>query len=54
MVKNEIETKLGIPVLTLEYDMYDTRDFSAESFRTRIETFAEMLRIRGEAEAAIQ
>ena len=38
--------KLGVPVLTLEYDMYDTRDLSAESFRTRVETFAEMLRER--------
>lgn len=44
MVKKEIEEKLRIPVLNLEWDLYDTRDYSAGALRTRVETFAEMLR----------
>ena len=38
--------ELGIPVLPLEWDCYDARDYSAESLRTRIETFAEVVRAR--------
>lgn len=42
--KEMITKELGIPTLILESDVYDTRDYSAESMRTRVETFAEILR----------
>jgi hypothetical protein len=38
--------KTGIPHLPLEIDLYDTRNYSAEALRTKVETFAEMLRAR--------
>ncbi len=44
MVKKGVEANLGIPVLALEGDVWDTRDYSTEALRTRVETFAEMLR----------
>lgn len=44
MVKKGMEDKLGIPVLALEGDVWDTRDYSTQALRTRVETFAEMLR----------
>jgi len=44
MVKKGVEDELGIPVLALEGDVWDTRDYSTEALRTRVETFAEMLR----------
>ena len=34
----------GIPILTIEFDLYDSRDYSAQQLRTRVETFAEMLK----------
>ena len=46
MVKKEIEEKLGKPVLNLEFDVCDGRSYSAERLRTRVETFAEMLRTK--------
>ena len=46
MVKKAIEDKLGIPVLALEGDVWDTRDYSTQALRTRVETFAEMLRAK--------
>ena len=36
----------GAPVLSLEMDYYDSRSYSAGALRTRVETFAEMLRDR--------
>jgi benzoyl-CoA reductase/2-hydroxyglutaryl-CoA dehydratase subunit BcrC/BadD/HgdB len=44
MVKKGVEDELGIPVLALEGDVWDTRDYSTEALKTRVETFAEMLR----------
>ena len=44
IAKKDIEEDLGIPVLALEGDYYDTRNYSPEALRTRVETFAEMLR----------
>lgn len=44
MIKKAVEQDLGIPVLALECDMYDTRSYSTEALRTRVEAFAEMLR----------
>ena len=46
MHKRIVERDLGIPVLGLECDFYDTRDYSAQAMRTRVEAFAEMLRAR--------
>ena len=46
MIKRAMEQELGIPVLALECDLYDTRDYSTEALRTRVETFAEMLRAK--------
>ena len=46
MIKQYVEQELGIPVMLLEYDAYDTRDYSAQQLRTRVETFAEVLRAR--------
>jgi hypothetical protein len=36
----------GIPHLSLEIDLYDSRNYSAEALRTKVETFAELLRAR--------
>jgi benzoyl-CoA reductase/2-hydroxyglutaryl-CoA dehydratase subunit BcrC/BadD/HgdB len=44
MIKKEIEAQCGIPVMVMEGDIYDSRNYSAEQMRTRVETFAEMLR----------
>ncbi|MFC2016187.1 2-hydroxyacyl-CoA dehydratase [Chloroflexota bacterium] len=38
--------KTGIPHLQLEVDLFDSRNYSAEALRTRVETFADMLRDR--------
>ncbi|MFH1625374.1 MAG: 2-hydroxyacyl-CoA dehydratase family protein [Pseudomonadota bacterium] len=46
MVKKTIKERLGIPCLVLEGDVYDTRNYSAGQMRTRIETFAELLKMR--------
>jgi hypothetical protein len=52
MTKRSIMEELGIPVLVLEGDAYDTRNYSAGQLRTRVETFAEMLRMTKAAKAA--
>ena len=44
ITKKVIEKELGVPVLVLEGDAYDTRNYSAGQLRTRVETFAELLR----------
>jgi benzoyl-CoA reductase/2-hydroxyglutaryl-CoA dehydratase subunit BcrC/BadD/HgdB len=46
LLKQVIEKETGIPVLGLESDPYDSRTYSAEALRTRVETFADMLRAR--------
>jgi len=46
MVKKYVEENTGVPVLSLEVDIYDSRDYSAGALRTRVETFSEMLRAR--------
>jgi len=48
MVKKVLEEEYGIPTLALEGDKYDSRFYSAEQQRTRLETFAEILRERKE------
>jgi len=44
LLKQYIEKEYGIPVLALEMDMYDSRSYSASALRTRVETFAELMR----------
>ncbi len=46
LFKQFVEKETGIPVLSLESDWYDSRNYSAASLRTRVETFAEILRAR--------
>lgn len=43
-LKEMAQKELGIPVLLLEGDWYETRDYSAEGYRTRLESFAEMVK----------
>ncbi len=52
ITKRTIEKELGIPVLVLEGDSYDTRNYSAGQLRTRVETFAELLRATKALKAA--
>jgi benzoyl-CoA reductase/2-hydroxyglutaryl-CoA dehydratase subunit BcrC/BadD/HgdB len=44
LFKQFVERETGIPVLSLEMDMYDSRNYSAGALRTKVEAFAEMLR----------
>jgi benzoyl-CoA reductase/2-hydroxyglutaryl-CoA dehydratase subunit BcrC/BadD/HgdB len=44
--KKYLEEKTGLPVLSLEIDNFDSRTHSADSLRTRVETFAEMLKAK--------
>ena len=43
------EKHLDMPILSLESDLVDGRTYSAEAMRTRIETFAEILRAKKSA-----
>ena len=46
MLKRFVEKETGVPVLPLEFDLADSRTYSAGALRTRVETFTEMLRAR--------
>ena len=46
LLKKVVEEETGIPVLSLEVDIYDSRYYSPASLRTRVETFADILRAR--------
>ncbi len=46
IIKKSIEADLGIPVLLLEGDVFDARSYSSEVLRTKVESFADMLRGR--------
>jgi len=50
--KKVITEDLNIPVIVVECATWDQRNYSAEQIRTRIESFAEMLKMRKTAEAA--
>jgi hypothetical protein len=41
-----VEESTGVPTLCLENDIYDPRSYSAAAMRTRVETFAQMLKAR--------
>ena len=49
LLKEFVERETGIPVLSLETDIYDSRTYSTEALRMRVETFAEILRVRKES-----
>jgi benzoyl-CoA reductase/2-hydroxyglutaryl-CoA dehydratase subunit BcrC/BadD/HgdB len=44
MVKDALKKELNIPVLVLEGDVYDPRYYTKEQLRTRIESFAELVK----------
>jgi benzoyl-CoA reductase/2-hydroxyglutaryl-CoA dehydratase subunit BcrC/BadD/HgdB len=44
--KKYLEEKTGLPVLSLEIDGFDSRAYSAASLRTKVETFADMLKAK--------
>ncbi|MBU1053204.1 MAG: 2-hydroxyacyl-CoA dehydratase family protein [Proteobacteria bacterium] len=44
MGKDYLEKKTGLPILLVEMDGYDTRNYSAGQIKTRIESFAEVLK----------
>jgi len=46
LLKQFVEKETGKPVLSLDMDPYDSRTYSAGALRTRVETFAELLRAR--------
>jgi benzoyl-CoA reductase/2-hydroxyglutaryl-CoA dehydratase subunit BcrC/BadD/HgdB len=52
MMRDRFSEEMDIPVLTLEYDGYDNREYTAGQLKTRVETFAEMLKMRKAAKAA--
>ena len=45
-IKRWVEETTGVPTLSLEMDVYDSRNYSASALGTRVEAFAEMLRAR--------
>ncbi|MEW6034404.1 MAG: 2-hydroxyacyl-CoA dehydratase family protein [Chloroflexota bacterium] len=49
-VKEEVERELGIPVIYFEHS-FDPRSHTPEQLRTKIETFASLMRIRKRARA---
>jgi hypothetical protein len=44
MTKKVLQEELGIPTLVLDFHLWDKRDYGAEQLRTRIETFAEVIK----------
>jgi benzoyl-CoA reductase/2-hydroxyglutaryl-CoA dehydratase subunit BcrC/BadD/HgdB len=46
LFKQFVEKETGIPILPLESDLVDSRVYSAEAQRNKVETFAEILRAR--------
>ncbi|MDY6881745.1 MAG: 2-hydroxyacyl-CoA dehydratase family protein [Desulfatiglans sp.] len=51
MVKKEVE-EAGTPAMVLEVDVVDPRTHTADTLRTRVEAFAELLKARKEEKAA--
>ncbi|UCF83046.1 MAG: 2-hydroxyacyl-CoA dehydratase [Desulfobacteraceae bacterium] len=44
MVKDALKKEVKIPALVLEGDVYDPRYYTKEQLRTRIESFAELVK----------
>jgi len=47
IIKDEITKKLGIPVLSLEWENFDPRVYQHEQYKTRLELFKSMIKTRG-------
>ena len=45
IMRNFVEKELKIPVMIMEHDCYDPRFFTPGQIRTRIETFAEQVKV---------
>jgi benzoyl-CoA reductase/2-hydroxyglutaryl-CoA dehydratase subunit BcrC/BadD/HgdB len=45
MAKNALQASLDIPVLVVEADPFDTRNYSVGQLKTRIESFAEVVKM---------
>jgi benzoyl-CoA reductase/2-hydroxyglutaryl-CoA dehydratase subunit BcrC/BadD/HgdB len=45
MIKRTIKKELDVPIVVIEGDMYDARFYNRQQIRTRVESFAEMLKI---------
>ena len=52
IARDVIQKEYDIPVMCLEYGGYENRQYTAGQLRTRVETFAELLKMRKAAEAA--
>jgi len=52
MAKRELKKRLDVPILVVEGDIYDTRNYSAGQLKTRIESFAEVLKAKKLEKAA--
>ena len=46
LFKQFIEEETGVPVLSLEIDLYESRSYGVENLRTKVETFAEILKAK--------
>jgi len=46
LFKQFIEEETGVPVLSLEMDLYESRSYGVENLRTKVETFAEILKAK--------
>jgi benzoyl-CoA reductase/2-hydroxyglutaryl-CoA dehydratase subunit BcrC/BadD/HgdB len=46
MVRNALKKELKAPIVVLEGDIYDARFYNRQQMRTRVESFAEMLKTR--------
>ena len=46
LFKQIIEEESGVPTLSLEMDIYESRTFGSEALRTRVEAFAEILKAK--------
>jgi len=51
MVKQAVEKELGVPTMHLEFGAFDGRDHTYDTMKTKVETFAELLKARKAAEA---
>jgi hypothetical protein len=52
MAKNALQETLDIPVLVVEADPFDTRNYSFGQLQTRIESFAEVVKMDKESKTA--
>jgi benzoyl-CoA reductase/2-hydroxyglutaryl-CoA dehydratase subunit BcrC/BadD/HgdB len=46
MIKKALQKDLNVPIVVIEGDMYDARFYNRQQIRTRVESFAEMLKTR--------